>query len=110
LTLALPPAAEPAVPIASGHYVFEHRFAEHPDMRSIPLEAMIDGDRIVLTNEIDSVVFPRGVVVEGRLAWHAATQQWIIAQESADANAADVGGCSDGPEVIDLEKRIYWTC
>lgn len=24
--------------------------------------------------------------------------------------ACFVGGCSDGPEVIDLEERIYWTC
>ena len=24
--------------------------------------------------------------------------------------AEAVGGCSDGPEVVDLEKRIYWTC
>ena len=24
--------------------------------------------------------------------------------------ATEVGGCSDGPEVVDLKKRIYWTC
>ena len=110
LTLALSPAGELPPPIVSGHYVFEHRYAEHPDMQSILLEATIDGDHIVLVNRSDSTVFPKGVLAEGRLVWHAATRQWIISQGEADATATEVGGCSDGPEVVDLEKRIYWTC
>lgn len=110
LTLALSPAAGPLLPIPSGRYVFEHRYAEHPDMRSIRLEAMIEGDHIVLVNWSDSAVFPKGVLAEGRLMWHAASRQWIVGEQDSDAQAAEVGGCSDGPAVIDLEKRIYWTC
>ena len=29
---------------------------------------------------------------------------------TGDAGADEVGGCSDGPTVIDLVARIYWTC
>lgn len=42
--------------------------------------------------------------------WHAASGQWIVGYEPGDAAAPCLGGCSDGPAVIDLEKRIYWTC
>ena len=42
--------------------------------------------------------------------WHSASGQWIIGQSPADKAAAEVGGCSDGPPVIDLTARIFWTC
>lgn len=102
--------AEPALPIASGRYEFQHRFAEHPRLSSMRLTATIKGRRIVLFNKSGSAVFPAGVVAEGTLAWHAASAQWIIAEGPADRDAEEVGGCSDGPDVVDLEQRIYWTC
>jgi hypothetical protein len=63
-----------------------------------------------LVNESESDVFPRGILEEGTLIWHKKSAQWIIGQVPADADAGEVGGCSDGPAVIDLEKKIYWTC
>ena len=54
--------------------------------------------------------FSRGVIAEGELTWHARSRQWIIGVESADKDADEVGGCSDGPEVVDLVARVYWTC
>ncbi len=110
LTLALSPSAETPLPIDSGRYVFEHRYAEHPDVPSIRLDTIINGFDIVLINDDDSGVFPKGVIDEGKLMWHAASGQWIVGHDRIDAAAPEVGGCSDGPAVIDLEKRIYWTC
>lgn len=54
--------------------------------------------------------FPMGVIVDGTLAWHAQSRQWIVIQTKSERNAKDVGGCSEGPEVIDLINKIYWTC
>jgi hypothetical protein len=102
--------AAPALPLRSGQYVFQHHFAEHPTMASIQLVAKITGHHIVLINHSKSDIFPLGVIAEGELMWHAQTGQWIIVEIAADRYAKDVGGCSDGPEVIDLVKRIYWTC
>ena len=79
-------------------------------MRSISLTAQIDDSHVVLTNHSASNVFPKGVVAEGTLMWHAGAKQWIIGHEPSDRYAKEVGGCSDGPEVIDLRKLIYWTC
>ncbi|MEL1266065.1 hypothetical protein [Pseudoxanthomonas putridarboris] len=100
----------PALPIQSGQHTFQHRFSEHPSIPSIPLIAKISGGRIVLVNETPSDVFPQGIVAEGTLMWHAGSNQWIIGHSSADQQAQDVGGCSDGPEVVDLERKVYWTC
>ncbi len=103
-------AAEPELPIRPGQYAFRHKFAEQPDMRSIPLVARISGRLIVLINEVQSNVFPKGVIAEGTLMWHAKSGQWIIGEDESDRQAEDVGGCSDGPDVVDLEHKIYWTC
>lgn len=104
------PASEPAMPLQSGAYVFQHRFAEHPELPSIRLEARVEEERITLVNHDRSDVFPLGVIAEGKVMWHAASKQWIIAQRPEDALAVEVGGCSDGPEVVDLLRKTYWTC
>lgn len=103
-------AAAELLPIRSGQYVFQHRFAEQPTVASLSLVASINGYHIKLINDADSSVFPKGIIAEGTLMWHATSRQWIIGQEPADRHAKDVGGCSDGPEVVDLKQRIYWTC
>ena len=74
------------------------------------LAAQIRGRHIVLINNDRADVFPAGLIAEGTLMWHAASGQWIIGTAPADADATEVGGCSDGPDVIDLQSRVYWTC
>lgn len=101
---------DPVIPIRSGEYTFQHRFAEQPTMPSIALKTTISGKHIVLVNPTASDVFPEGVVAEGDLMWHAASKQWVIGEDPSDRTAKEVGGCSDGPEVVDLQRRIYWTC
>jgi hypothetical protein len=103
-------AGEPKLPIRPGQYAFRHQFAEQPEVPSIPLVARISGRHIVLINEVQSNVFPKGVIAEGTLMWHAESAQWIIGENKSDRYAEEVGGCSGGPEVVDLEHRIYWTC
>ena len=98
------------LPIHSGQYAFEHTFAEQPNMRSISLIARINGHHIVLINKSKSDVFPRGVIADGELMWHAKSRQWIIGATHSDRYAGEAGGCSDGPEVVDLRHKIYWTC
>ena len=42
--------------------------------------------------------------------WHPASKRWIIGEKPSDRSLQEVGGCSDGPEVVDLVRKIYWTC
>lgn len=74
------------------------------------LDAVVQGRHIRFTSKPNSSVFPPGVVEEGILLWHVPSKQWIISQNEADAEAAEVGGCSEGPFVVDLEQKIFWTC
>ena len=100
-----------SAPLPDGDYTFAHRFAEHPTMLSITMHVRVRGQRVAVTNDDGPTdVFERGVVDEGLLLWHAASRQWIIGDTEADKDAPEVGGCSGGPEVIDLAKKIYWTC
>lgn len=79
-------------------------------MQGTELQATIDGRHIELVNIGNSTVFPKGVIEDGVLSWHARSRQWIIVSAPGDARAEDVGGCSGGPAVVDLVARIYWTC
>jgi hypothetical protein len=103
-------ASTPRQPLQSGTYTFQHKFAEHPDMPSISLTAKISRGRIKLINNSQSAVFPKGVIASGKLMWHASSSEWIIGHNKSDQFAKEAGGCSDGPEVVDLELKIYWTC
>lgn len=101
---------EPELPIKPGAYRFQHKFAEHPSMPSIGVAVVIEGRRIRVVNELGTSVFPKGILAEGILLWHPGSRQWIIGESQSDREAVDVGGCSDGPEVIDLVGKVYWTC
>jgi hypothetical protein len=101
---------EPRVPLGSGDYIFTHRFAEHPDKVGTPFTVRIEGRRIVVTNDDPKSVFPVGRVAEGTLMWHPTASRWIIGTDEDDLKAKEVGGCSDGPTVVDLVNKVYWSC
>lgn len=102
--------AEALPPIADGSYTFAVRFAEQPNMSGGNLDVQIHGRHIRATSTSNSSFFPLGIVDDGVLLWHSASKQWIIGQNAEDAEAPEVGGCSEGPFVVDLKKKIFWTC
>jgi len=108
--LALCPADAPVPPIATGSYRFELRDPEFPDQAPIETRATVLLDEVVFITVGNSSRFPAGTRFEGKLAWNAANEKWVLASSPADANAKDVGACSDGPEVVDLEHFVYWVC
>lgn len=99
-------------PLRDGEYVFRHMYAEaeHYRIKSIEVLVKISGNHVVVINNTCSDVFPIGVLEEGTLIWHSESRQWIIGTAPSDIDAEEVGGCTDGPTVIDLQNRIYWTC
>ncbi|MFZ5635972.1 MAG: hypothetical protein ACOY82_05230 [Pseudomonadota bacterium] len=103
-------ATRQAQPLASGQYVFRQRYAEHPNMQGAVFDVKIDGNRIVVSSASEQGPFPKGVIEEGTLERHARSGEWIIVRDPADRQAEEVGGCSDGPTVVDLKDRVYWTC
>lgn len=101
---------DPTVPLKDGIYQFAHKFAEQPEIKSIHFVVTIKGQHIKVENKEKGDIFPLGLMEEGQLKWHKLTKQWIISTSASDINAKEVGGCSDGPTVVDLVNKIYWTC
>lgn len=103
---------EMKLPLGDGDYLFVHKFAEAEQHRikSITLNVIIKGMHVTVINNDRDDVFPKGILEEGTLIWHSESEQWSIGQNLSDAKAPDIGGCSEGPTVIDVVKRIYWTC
>ena len=102
--------AEPKVPLPTGTYRFRHMDAEFPRSPGFPVTVKIQGRRITVVNEHQHGVIPKGVLQVATLMWHAKSKQWILGHEEADQSAAEVGGCSAGPDTIDFSRRIIWTC
>ena len=103
-------SGSPSLPIKSGTYQFWHRDVEFPSSKGFRVTVTIRGNRVSVVNKEPQRVFPLGVIEEGTLMWHPASMHWIVGHSEADEHAAEVGGCSDGPHVIDLRSRILWTC
>ena len=104
------PAVKHKIPLKPGTYTFRHRFAEQPNLGIGTVLVTIKGGNITVFNPRTTDVFPKGVLAQGKLVWHQKSKQWIIAEYPSDKDAQDVGGCSEGPDVVDLQNRIYWTC
>ena len=103
-------AATPPLLLPSGEYVFRCKDAEFPYQPGFAVNVRIDGRHFVVVNPVAGRVFPKGVLAEGTLVWHARTREWIVSTQPSDRDAKDVGGCSGGPDVVDLKHGIYWTC
>lgn len=103
---------EPSIPLKDGEYSFEHKYAEAEQykIKSINVIVRLKGNHITVINRDRYDVFPKGVLEDGELMWHSKSGQWIIGHTPSDLEFDDVGGCTDGPTVIDLVSRIYWTC
>ncbi|MGC3947551.1 MAG: hypothetical protein QM762_24105 [Chryseolinea sp.] len=71
---------------------------------------VIYGDSIRIVNN-GTLTGKKGDIIEqGRIIKHKATGKWIIALKPEDEFTEHVGGCSDGPTIIDFKNRKWWTC
>jgi len=73
---------------------------------------IIKGDSIkVIHNGNPDVTGKKGdVYAEGIIMRHRKTGKWIIGRSRKDKDAKEIGGCSDGPAVIDFKKKLFWSC
>ncbi len=53
---------------------------------------------------------PEGELIEKGTIMKHKSGKWIIGRSKKDRYAPEIGGCSDGPTMIDFKKKMYWTC
>ncbi len=71
---------------------------------------IIRGDSIEVQHNGSNLTGRKGdVLFRGLLLKHR-TGRWIIGRSAADRNAKEIGGCTNGPLVIDLKRKRLWLC
>ena len=67
--------------------------------------------KIIANDKTNFNEIKKGDIIEqGTIMKHKKTGQWIIGHVAKDIFAKEVGGCSDGPTVIDFKNKKWWTC
>lgn len=96
----------------NGTYTYDLAFAEFGG-KSLGANCVvkIDNDSITVFHNGGNISGNRGDILSaGHIRWHKETKQWIIAESDKDSDADEVGGCSDGPLVIDFRHKKVWLC
>jgi hypothetical protein len=97
----------------NGTYTYSIAFAEW-DGKSLgaTCTVVIKGDSIkVIHNGKVNLTGKKGDIIdEGIIMKHKKTGKWIIAHDKKDKDAEEIGGCSDGPSIIDFKRKRFWSC
>lgn len=75
-------------------------------------EVLIKGDSVYVFDD-GSISGEKGkgaLIDKGIIRKHILTGNTIITHDSKDVHAEEIGGCTDGPIIIDLKKKIVWLC
>lgn len=62
-----------------------------------------DGNKSMTGNKGDTL--DHGIIMK-----HTKTGNWIIGRNAKDKDAKEIGGCSDGPSIIDFKRKKWWSC
>ncbi|MBN2729608.1 MAG: hypothetical protein JXR53_10325 [Bacteroidales bacterium] len=98
---------------ADGQYRFDIAFAEwRGESMGEKVTIVIKGDSIKVVYEGDGQICEKGkreILDEGVIMKHK-SGDWIIGKDPSDVNLDEVGGCTDGPAVIDFKNKKFWMC
>jgi len=96
-----------------GSYAYKVAFAEWKgESLGATCTVKIKGDSItVIHNGDKNLTGKKGsIIAQGIIMKHTKSGKWIIGHSSKDKEAKDIGGCSDGPAIIDFTNKKFWTC
>ena len=65
---------------------------------------------IIVHNGMPNLTGNKGSMLAQGIILKHKSGKWIIGQSKEDSNASEIGGCSDGPIVIDFKRRIVYLC
>jgi hypothetical protein len=97
----------------NGTYTYSIAWAEwNGNSLGATCTVIIKGDSIkVIHNGKPNVTGKKGDIYDlGIIMRHVKTGKWIIGHSPKDKYAKQIGGCSDGPSVIDFKNKKFWSC
>ena len=92
----------------SGTYVYKLCFNEWNKCMTT-CKVIIKGDSIRVYAEKNLSV-PKGEIIDQGIILKHKSGNWIIGHNLKDKNAKEIGGCSEGPLIIDFKMKQVWTC
>jgi hypothetical protein len=96
-----------------GTYTYSIAFAEWQGKSlGATCTVIIKGDSIkVIHNGKGNLTGKKGNILDqGIIMRNTKTGKWIIGHNSKDKDAKEIGGCSDGPSIIDFKRKKFWSC
>jgi len=97
----------------SGTYTYKIAFAEaNGKSLGATVIVIIKVNKIkIVHNGKPSLTGQKGEIIDqGIIMKHARTGKWIIGHNSKDRYAKVIGGCSEGPSIIDFRYKKFWMC
>ena len=111
LTTSCMNECDPDLPLAPGSYAFVHRDAEFPSQPGFPVTVTIAGYHYKVAAQSPDKPGTVCEIDDSILMWNEKVRMWTLGHDESDRAATHAGGCQDdGPDTIDFEKRIIWTC
>lgn len=99
--------------LPNGKYRFDVAFAEwEGKSMGEKVTVIINNNSIKIIYEGDGqlTLTKKGEVIDqGNIMRHK-TDVWIIGKKPSDTQSDEIGGCSDGPAIIDFKNKKYWMC
>lgn len=96
-----------------GTYTYSIAFGEwNGKSLGATCSVIIKGDSIkVIHNGKGNLTGKKGDILDrGIIMKHTKTGKWIIGHSNKDRNAKEIGGCTNGPSVIDFKRKKFWSC
>ena len=95
-----------------GTYTYSIAFAEWGGKSlGATCTVIIKGDSIkVVHNGKGNLTGKKGDILDEGIIIKHKTGKWIIGHSVNDKKATQIGGCSDGPSVVDFKRKIFWSC
>jgi hypothetical protein len=97
----------------SGTYTYNIAFAEaNGKSLGATCIVVIKGDKIkIVHNGKSNLTGQKGSIIDqGIIMKHVRTGKWIIGHNTRDRYAKEIGGCSEGPSIIDFRQKKFWMC
>jgi hypothetical protein len=97
---------------ANGIFTYKVAFAEWSGKSmGATCSVKIKGDSVwIIHNGKGNLSGDAGEIIDSGVMMKHKSGKWIIGRSAQDKNAKEIGGCSDGPRVIDFKKKIVWFC
>lgn len=94
----------------SGTYTYTIAFAEWQGQSlGATCTVIIKGDSITVINN-GSITGKKGDIIDAGIIMKHKTGAWVIGHSKDDKQAAEIGGCTGGPTVVEFRTKKVWLC